>query len=86
LNEIKDLDFDESKQIIKTQINSLLEKTNQIREIFHGEEIKPSEIDLVLENIGEGEIQFILKIIEDFNPKLKDKILSYFSQKHINFN
>lgn len=81
LNEIKDKDFDESKRIIKTQINSLLEKTNQLREIFLAEEILKSEIDLFLENIGEWEMKFILKVIEDLNPQLKDSILSYFSQK-----
>lgn len=86
LSEIKDKDFDESKRIIKTQINSLLENTNQIREIFLREDLIKSEIDLFLENIREGEMQFILKIIEDVNPRLKDKILSYFSQEQLNFN
>lgn len=71
---------EKSKKLIERQIKYLLDRVNQITEIFLLND-KPdiNRVTQFLSNASEGEVSLIISIIEDINQQLLEKIISFFS-------
>ena len=80
---IKKSDFDDAKQIIKTEINYLLENTNKIRDIFLNEENLVENFQRFLRETKKGELPLLMKMIEDINPQLHNRIATFINQNQL---
>lgn len=72
-----------AKQLISDQINHLIERVNQLSDLFLFSLPAKDLVQQFLDNASDGEISLIVSIIEDVNPKLLSRVLNYFSENHL---
>ncbi len=70
-------------QLISDQINHLIERVNQLSDLFLLSLPDKELVQQFLDNSSEGEISLIISIIEDVNPKLLSRVLRYFSENNL---
>ncbi len=80
---INGVDSTKAIQLISDQINHLIERVNQLSDLFLFGLPAKDLVQQFLANSSEGEISLIVSIIEDVNPKLLSLVLKYFSENHL---
>jgi len=83
VNSIKSVNNSRATQLINVQINHLIERVNQLSDLFLYGLPDKDQVELFLDTASEGEISLIVSIIEDVNPKLLSRVLRYFAENHL---
>ncbi len=83
VNSIKKVNNSRATQLISDQINHLIERVNQLSDLFLFSLPDKAQVEQFLDTASEGEISLIVSIIEDVNPKLLSRVLRYFAENHL---
>ncbi|MHA1156197.1 MAG: hypothetical protein ACTSQK_08825 [Candidatus Heimdallarchaeota archaeon] len=83
VNSIKNVNNSRATQLINDQINHLIERVNQLSDLFLFNLPEKEQVEQFLDSASEGEISLIVSIIEDVNPKLLSRVLRYFAENHL---
>ena len=70
LESIKNTEYEAARQIIKEKINYLIDRSNQLREIFLDEDNQKNHFKQFLSECIKGELPILVKLIDDLNPQL----------------
>ena len=83
LTTIQNKSYNDAKNLIENQINHLLERINQMVDMFIYDLPSKMDLEFFVNNSSAGEISLIISIIEDTNPKLLEKILFTFAYHRV---